>query len=805
MNCKKRLLLLSLFILHSLLASGQSLYQTVRGYVYDVDNKMPLIGAQVVIRDSNPLQGSVTDTNGAFKLENVAVGRITLDISYIGYQPMSIPDILVISGKETVLTFSLQEAISQLNELVITASGDKGEALGEMALTSVRSISADETNRFAGGFNDPARILSNFAGVNNSQDGSADIIVRGNSPKYLQWRLEGVQITSPTHFADPSGLGSNGISALNNNILSTSDFYTGAFPAEFGDALSGVYDVRLRNGNNEQFEAILGAGIVGTDATLEGPLKKGYQGSYLANYRFTTITLADKLGMLPDFGGIPSFQDGAFKINLPTKRFGSFSLYSLSGSSQIKFEDVDAGTWETPGNNGMQDNIEEDFSKKAFLINTGLNHMLHLGSNSYLQSSVAFSSEGLTDEVTEKVIENESVLETRENYKSNIRNQTYRINLIFNSKLNSKNTLQAGAFYTYKDQSFDISHLDNDANTRIALVNFKEGIASFRGFASIKHRFTEDFTVVAGLHTMNVIFNQKNTLEPRIAFQWKAAPAHAFNLGYGMHSTMESIHNYFTKVSDQDGNVTEPNKDLDLLKTHHYVLGYENKSFRNFRIKADAYYQNLYDLPVENNVLSSYATLNENLDLRFVELVNKGTGTNYGVELTLERFFSKNYYFLINTSVFDSKYKALDGVERNTAFNSNYLVNLLWGKEFVKLGKQQNKSFGINTKAFIGGGRRIIPLLRDANGELAVDPANNQFYDYQKAYEYYLDDIYTITLSLSYKWSKAKRTNELFLNIDNVTNNKPRLSEYYDSKKTNGIGYLTPIGSFPNLMYRLYF
>lgn len=379
---------------------SQELSQTVRGAVVDAESKSPLIGVQLVLVDSEPLRGAVTRGSGLFKLENIPIGRITLKISYIGYETQIIPDISVISGKETILNITKTESIKTLDEVVISANNNRGEALNEMAIISSRSISSKETNRFAGGFNDPVRILSNFAGVNNSQDGSADIIVRGNSPKFIQWRLEGVEISNPSHFGDPAGLGTGAPSALNNHILATSDFHTGAFTAEFGDVLSGVYDVKLRTGNNQKFEGMVGVGILGTDLTLEGPFKKDYAGSYLVNYRYSTISIIDQIGLV-DIGGIPTFQDGAFKVVLPTKKFGNFSLFGLSGYSTLDFEDIDPTIFITPGDNGLKENTREDFTKRSHLYNTGINHLISLTKNSYIKTTLAYANEGIRDNIFE--------------------------------------------------------------------------------------------------------------------------------------------------------------------------------------------------------------------------------------------------------------------------------------------------------------------------------------------------------------------------------------------------------------------
>ena len=794
-------------------AFGQNLTQTVRGTLLDADSRSPLVGAQVVIIGIDPRIGAITDAQGIFRLENVPVGNISLQLAYVGYENQTIPDLVVNSGKELVLNLNMQESVTQLRELVITATEKKGEALNEMSLISSRSISLEETKRYAGGFNDPSRILSSFAGVANSQNGDNDIIVRGNSPKYIQWRLEGIEITNPNHFADQNAI-SGGISALNNNLLSTSDFHTGAFSPEYGDVLSGVYDVNLRAGNNEKFESSFGLGLLGTDLMLEGPFKKGYGGSYLVNYRYSTITLIDKLGLV-SVGGVPKFQDGAFKVVLPTKKAGTFSLFGLGGLSSVFFEDVTPQVWETPGNNGMQDNIREDLDKSAFLLNTGLNHVLPIDDKSFIKTSLSYSGNGAEDKIFElntipirndqDEIVRDSVIGSRLNFNSKIQKTTYRAALTYNNKINSKNKLQIGAKYALFDYDYNQSMFLEDAAERFTVIDFKENIGTLRSFISWKHRFNEDITIVSGVHNMNVLYNKKSTLEPRIAVNWKLDKTNSIHAGYGLHSTMESVHNYFARIEKEDGSIVEPNKDLGLLKAHHFVLGYEKRFTEQIMLKLEMYYQDLYNLPVENLDTSYYSTINEGIEFRYVDLVNKGTGKNYGVEFTLERFFHRNFYFLLNGSLFNSTYKSLEGVERNTAFNGNYMVNFLTGKEFVRLGKKKNQSLSLNGKVFYGGGRRYIPLLRDVEGNVSADPANGRFWDYTKAYDNTLEDILQFTLSASYKFNRRKSTHEIYLNLDNVSNSKSKLSEYYDEREPGSVGYVTQFGIFPNLIYRIYF
>ena len=792
---------------------SQELTQTVRGTILDADSRLPLIGAGVVIIGSNPIVGTATDVDGNFRLENVPVGRITLGISYIGYESKSIPNIIVNSGKEVFLNLDLQESVIKMAEIVISANENKGEALNEMAVISSRSISSEETNRYAGGFNDPSRILANFAGVTSTQDGSNDIIVRGNSPKYIQWRLEGIQITNPNHFADQSAVG-GAVSTLNNNILATSDFHTGAFTAEFGDVLSGVYDVKLRSGNNEKLEAVFGFGLLGTDLTLEGPFKKGYGGSFLVNYRYSTATFISDLGLI-DVNGIPKFQDAAFKINLPTEKWGNFSLFGLSGLSSFDFEDVTPDLWQTPGNRSMNAEITEDFDKTAHLLNTGLNHTFSINKNSFLKTTLSYSSEGIKDDIYEittfKLQDNngeylrDSVSNRTPNFQSDLTKSTYRAAITYNSKINAKNKIQIGTKYALFDYQYQQSQFQENIIDRSTLIDFDENVSTIRNFVSWKYRLNEDITIVSGLHNMNVLFNNKSTLEPRVAMNWKLNGSSSFHLGYGSHSSMESIHNYFAKVELSDGRLIEPNKDLGLLKAHHYVAGFEKRFTENLMAKVEIYYQDLYNLPVENLDTSYYATINEGLEFQYVDLVNEGTGENYGIEITFERFFNNNYYYLINGSIYNSTYKSLEGVERNTQYNGNYLINILCGKEYEHRGKNRNKTIGLNAKVFFGGGKKIVPLLRDGQGNVAVNPAKNQFWDYDKAYEEKIEDVYQIVLSASMKWNKPKATHEVFMNLDNITNTKGKLTEFYDEDEPKSIGYTTQFGFFPNLMYRVYF
>ncbi len=808
----KRVIIILVFIFEAVCGHAQNMSQTVRGNVIDADSHTPLPGVTVYQPDVDGTKGTITDTYGNFKLENVPIGRITLQFSFIGYKTKTVPNIIVNSAQQVVINVELQETVIKMEEITIKATRKNGEALNEMAMISARSISPEESKRYSAGYDDPSHIITNFAGVNTSQSGNNDIIVRGNSPKYVQWRLEGMEISTPYHQSDQNST-VQGFSLINNRLLATSDFCTGAFAPEYGNALSGIYDIKLKPGNNEKFEAAASVGLMGTDLILEGPFKKGYAGSYLINYRYSTIGLLQDLGLVEIEGVSTVFQDATFKVVLPTKKAGSFSFFGLGGIDNLLVNDVQPNTWVTPGNNDMLSNIIEDLDQGGALSNIGINHTYSINNNSYIKTTLSYLNRSITEKVFESYII-ESIdyngIATSDttgrtlNYSSRYKTATTSAKMVYNNKINSKNKIRLGIEYSLHDYVIDQSQLNDDYQTRNTLLDFEGNINTFQSFISWKYNFSNNLTLVSGLHNMNVLQTNESTFEPRIALTWKINRCNTLNAGFGNHSTMERIHNYYTRIQQDVGTYTYPNKDLGLLTAHHYVVGYQRQITNNITSKLEVYYQDLYNLPVENDPNSYYSTINENSDYKYVDLVNKGTGKNYGVEITVERFFNNNYYFLLNGSLYESKYTALDDIERNTRFNNNYLCNFLAGKEF-ELGEIQNKTLTINAKLLFSGGQRYIPLLRDAAGNLAVDEETNQFYDYAKAYENKLDDLFELNLSASYKINLPKITHELFLELTNLTNDRGRMSEYYDTTEPSNIGYIRHMSFLPSFMYRIYF
>ncbi len=777
------LLLITLFNITDIHAAD--LNQTIRGRIADQDSKFPVIGANIIVMNSDPLLGSSTDVNGDFRIEKVPVGRVSLQITCVGYEDKILSNVLINSAKELILNIDMIESMVKMDELVITADANKNEALNEMAVVSARQFSVEETKRYAGAFNDPARMVSAFAGNNTAAEGDNFIIVRGNSPKGIQWRLEGIEIPNPNHFADEGSTG-GAINALNSAMLSNSDFFSGAFPAEYGNAFSGVFDMRLRNGNNERREYAFSVGILGTDITLEGPFAKAGGASYLINYRYSTLAILDQMNLV-DFGGVPKYQDLSFKFHFPTKNAGTFSIFGLGGKSHI-LEDVNDAE--------NEEIILEKGDWESDLGVVGLSHRYLFNSNTYLESNLSISESG-SGGTGEELGDNKEYYTYYDGY---FRNFTAKITTTVNHKFSAKNTLQVGLIYDRKfyDYYADVYHNDVDSLLREQDSNGETGL--FHTFASWKYRITENFTAISGVHFMATKLNNSISIEPRIGLQWAFSPTQTLSASFGVHSKMESLVNYYAMHVDENGNTSLPNQSLDFSKARHYVLGYNNMLTKNLLLKAEVYYQDLYNIPVEDDPTSSYSLINSVEGYTTNRLVNKGTGYNYGLELTLERYFADNYYFMLSSSLFQSKYKAMDNIVRNSRFNASHLGNVLFGKEFLLASRgNKNKVLSINAKFSLAGGRWYTPIDLEASREAGYTVLKDELAFTKKG-----DDIFTGNLAIAYRINNRRTSQELKLDIQNFTNNATILDAWY-SATSDQLEYVTQLPLLPVLSYTLQF
>ena len=704
-----------------------------------------------MVKVPGPLTGGVTNEQGNFEIRNVPVGKYDIAVSYIGYQSKLIPNVVVTSGKEVVLSIEIMESITELEGVVITSNEQTGEVLNEFSTVSSLSFSMEEASKYAGTFNDPARMVTTTAGViggGGSDDVENEIIIRGNSPRGLLWRIEGVEVPSPNHFTD-QGASSGSVSIISSNMMSTSDFFTSAFPAEYGNALSGVFDIKIRNGNSEKREYAFSLGLIGVDAAMEGPFKKGGGSSYLMNYRYSTLSVLNDIGIELVDDALPIFQDLSFKVNFPTKKLGTFSLFGIGGLS--KETEVTKGRLNS-GEDG--DLLTETFTSDLGVV--GLNHDIMLSDKTRLLSVLSLSANEVTFTRDVALSRSNSIRVNNEDFVD----YSSRLSVALNHKFNAQHLFKGGFIFSYLNYDLLSQVYSNSERMLVDEVNNEGNTSVVQGYATWKYRLSGNFVLNSGLHFTQFMLNNHRSIEPRLNAKWFLDDKQSLSFGFGLHSRREGLATYLVEMSPQsDVPPVALNKDLDLSKALHYVLGYNYFFTDNLSFKAEAYYQDLYDVPVIDN--SYYSVINAKKGFTGFELVNEGTGTNYGVELTLQSFFNQNYYFNTNVSLFQSKYVGGDGIERNTLYNSNFVANVLGGYDFELT---KNRSLNLNLRTVYAGGQRYTPINEEQSRQQGMP-----VYDLTRIYEEQLENYFRADFQASYTLNYPKHTLTFKLEIQNIT------------------------------------
>ncbi|MCE5175663.1 MAG: TonB-dependent receptor [Bacteroidales bacterium] len=755
--------------------------QTLRGKVFDIETQEPLAEAYIHILNTDPIIQTSSDADGNFSIRNVSFGRHAIQVTYMGYEPSVISELVVTSGKEVLIEVGLKQIVTQMNEVTVNAYSRKGKPINTMASVSARSFTVEEAERYAGGMSDPARLVSASAGVSVGDIHNNAIIVRGNAPQGVSWHLEGVEIPAPHHFSGANVAGGGFVTLFSSQMLANSDFFTGAFPAEYGNALAAVFDMKFRSGNAEKRENTFQIGIMGIDFASEGPISRKSKSSYLFNYRYSTMGLLTDTKII-DTEEKMKYQDLSFKLNFPTKKAGTFSIWGIGGiDNLIEPFTKDSLKWET------------DYDRKlckwdTYMGATGINHKIITGENTYLNSSVAFS--GVMNKLSMMRISDQMVVSPDMYLVDNSGNLTF--NSIFNHKFNSRLTLKTGLTYKRVFYNLDMSNTENsDPATYQNYIKEKGNADAAEAYIQTKYDLSSNLAFNLGLNTNYFGVNKSVVLGPRIGVRWDIFPGHTLSFGYGLHSRSEELKIYLLKLGTE-----YPNRKLKPTKAHHFILGYDWHIKEDLHFKAEVYYQKMYDVPGIAD--SSYSMINYKQDWYFHEsLGNNSTGYNYGLDLTFEKFLSKNYYYLVTCSLFDSKYKADDGVWRNTRYNKNYVANILFGKEFFY--KDNTRVLGINGRLSFLGGEHESPILKDESILL-----KNVVYDENRAFENQMPSVFYVDFTVNYRINKKRHSSLISLQIKNLLNSPINEGyEYYI--KTKEVKQSTISAIVPSISYKIEF
>jgi hypothetical protein len=799
-----------LFLLTALISIGQT--QNVRGKVMDSETNFPLSGAKVEIdlkNENGTNYRAVTDAEGSFSIPAVPVGKYSLTTKYIQYEPKT-QTIEINSGKELILSILLQESVTNKEEVVVTGR-KKGEIINELAVISAQQFSVEETNRYPGSRMDPARMASNFAGVQGADDSRNDIIIRGNSPLGVVWRVEGIDIPNPNHFAI-AGSSGGPVSVLNNKILGNSDFIMSAFPAEYGNSVSGVFDLKLRSGNDQRHEFTGQFGLLGTEFLAEGPLNKKGNASFLMMGRYSTLSLFQTFGIKLGTDAIPTYGDLAFKFNFKLRKGGNLSLWGMGGKSKISIM-ISEKTEYTTDLYGEGDRDQYFGTSMAV---SGLNYKKAINEKTFISSTLAYSLEvqHANHDYLQRSLDingGDTTIQIDSLYP--LMAYTFKTHKVssytaLNHKINKQHLIKFG----YNADLFLMNMHDsalvdyNTPNVFFTRWNYEGSCVLIQPFMQWKWRMSDNTDFTAGIHSQ--YFSMSNSFSPaelRLGFKHKLSGNQSIFAGAGMHSQAQPLYTY---VDNRKGAGNFFNKGMDFTKSLHSGIGYEKFFGKGFSVRTEAYYQYLYNIPVTIDP-SSFSMINMGSGFTRIfadSLENTGTGYNYGLELTVQKYFDKSFFFLFSGTLYDSKYTGSDGVLRNTSYNGSYVANLLAGKEF-KIGKKN--ILGIGTKVTTAGGKRygLVDLAR-TNLEKDLIYQDSMFNELQ------FRDYFRMDLKISWRMNAKAMTHEIGLDLVNILGTKNLLSLAYapslDPSVVNSPNYQpvsekTQLGFLPIFYYKIDF
>ena len=777
-NMRAKSIILNLLFLctfTSLFTQNQT--QTIRGVVLDKDTQFPLIGATISVVGSDPIIGTTTDFDGNYELTEVPVGRVQLNCSYIGYSDFISSPFILNSVKATDLNVELIESAFTSEEVVVVAKQFGNEALNELSILSTRSFSVEETQRYAASANDPGRMVMGFPGVQPSRDSRSDIIIRGNSGIGMLWRLEGIDIPNPNHFARRGNSG-GGITIFSVSMLANSDFSTAAFPAEYGNATAGVFDIKFRKGNANERQHSFRAGMLGMDFSTEGPINKERGSSYLMNYRYSTLGILNQLGLhLVGERVDNTFQDLSFNLSFPSKDKKRFlTIWGMGGLSKERESAVEnSEDWKS-----FSDYYTRDFNSDMGTV--GLTYSMPAGKDAFWKTSVAMMGQDILFQNDTLNLSGEEFTVNDERYKEN----RLVLSSFWNKKFNPQVGFKTGVILSQINYNLFRETLNESTG-----IDSKDGTQLAQAFTQFRFRPTDKLTINAGLHATYLTLNDKTAFEPRLGLKYQISDRHSIMAAWGKHSKMLPIGNYFTRVNGE-----LPNIEANFLRSDHTVIGYDFMPGNNWKFHIEAYTQYINDVPVAKTDGSSWSILNTIDGFAKHELVNEGSGTNVGIDVSIEKAFSSGTFILLSSSISDSKYKDAEGREFSTVFDSGLSATAMGGKEWAL---DNGNLFSLSVKALYNGGQRLTPILENNSANrFSLEPQ----LDDSRAFTEQVDAYFRSDLRISYRKNNPKTAWSLALDVQNFLNRKniDPLNRVFDVDLNDWVyreqSGLTPILSF---------
>jgi hypothetical protein len=740
----------------------------------------PLAGATVQVLMDDTTAATATDQQGHFRFPVLPTGIHRVRASYVGYRSTELPEVWVRSGKEERVELVLMPGAQELGEVLIRiAAPQRMDAIGTQLLTQ------EQTLRYPATFFDPARLAMSYAGVASTNDQANHFSVRGNGPASNAWLLEGAEIVTPNHLtnagtrSDLPTLTGGGTTILSAQTLGTSRLLMGSMAAPYGNALGGIMDLQLRPGSTARRGFTAQAGLIGIDLSAEGPFKKDGRGSYLVNYRYSTLGLLSSMGV--DLGDEAiTFQDISFNVSLPIKERSVLTVFGMGGTSSNRFAAKDSTQWKYD-----KDSQDIDYTAKVGAV--GLTFKHRIGRRTMWNTTAVISENAQERTAQDLLLVRRGFIYGAE--RSELRERKLSFISYVRGAIGARLTYQLGGTGMQRSVKKDIFVVDETTTGWL-----------LRPFARVEHSITEHLRMDVGVAYAHWTGNGSGCVEPRLSLRMELGGRDQLAFAVGQRSQLPAVQNYasFSPWVSRDPFWPGPstNAQLGLVRSQDVELAYEHAFRPYMRIKGSAFLQQLTNVPIgvafegfANG--GGYSLANEWDNVYYLPLASKGKGLNAGGQVALERTVHHNIFYQLNATVFNATYTDDVGKTYDSRWNTGMIGNAVLGKEFVKQKEDRKRVWGVNGRVNATGGQRYTPGATYSREVL-------------RPYSAQYDTYYRVDLRIYLKRDRNGHTGLWSLDLLNLTNARNVAYRYFDHRKGEMVTKYQ-LGLIPNVSYRIEF
>jgi outer membrane receptor for ferrienterochelin and colicin len=726
---------------------------SISGTVINAVTKQPLQGASLTVQAAN--SSGITDSLGRYRITNIPVGSYTVAASFVGFETESRFNIVITSGNENEISFELRPQSSKLSEVIIRSGTRTARASSLETPLSVQRLTSEEIKANPGGNFDISRVVNSLPGVGGSSGSVGgyrnDIIIRGGGPAENVFYLDGIEIPVINHFATQgSGGGPTGI--LNVSFIEDVKLSTSAFPARYDNALSGIFEFRQKTGSLNQTQGNIRLSGTELAGTLEGPLSKKQNITYLASVRRSYLQLLFSMIDLPIR---PNYWDFQYKLSYRPDTKSTLTFLGIGAIDQFGF-----GTINKPTQDKLY-TLEQVPSIRQRNYAAGFSYRRSI-TNGYLFMVL---SRNALDNRVEKFDANDEDNPLNLRYRNKATETENKLRVEVNKSINGWN-------YSYGASTQLAQYVaDNNIRRRAAvgsqpedrfLYNSDLQFFRFGLFAQSSRKFFDDrFIVSAGVRTDVNTFTDEGTnpakaFSPRIALSFLAGNKWTLNASIGQYAKLAP----YTILGFRDNNGKLVNKSSDYITNRHYVAGIEFLPKATTRFTLEGFYKNYSHVPVTvrdginiNNLGADYNVVGNE------PVVSTGRGKAYGFEFFAQQKLTSHFFGLFSYTFFYSRFSNADGKLAPSAWDSRHLISATFG---YKLGR----NWELGLKYRYQGGAPYTPF------DLAESQRNfltqgQGLPDYSRFNTQRLDDFSASDIRIDKKWNFRKMTLDLFLDVSN--------------------------------------